>query len=187
MANDHEASSSSSASKYHQPRWCLPGLSHSQKRRLQRLWRQEQQEQEAKKLRDEQFNKYRPMVPQGKEWRAKPAGQSAGPIEPPLLTGLTSIANRSDRLEQSVRPVEPSVQQKAESAMPVLVPYNEETPLAPLVQDDEELVDYEATPRMRQYGTQRGFSARRAENRRMVIYLMKFRFGKSVCKGISKL
>ena len=29
LANDHEASSSSSASKYHQPRWCPPGLSHS--------------------------------------------------------------------------------------------------------------------------------------------------------------
>ena len=42
LANDHEASSSSSANKYHQPRWCLSGLSHSQKRRLQRLRRQEQ-------------------------------------------------------------------------------------------------------------------------------------------------
>ena len=37
LAKDHEASSSGSASKYHQPRWCPPGLSHSQKRRLQRL------------------------------------------------------------------------------------------------------------------------------------------------------
>ena len=73
LANDHEASSSGSASKYHQPRWCPPGLSHSQKRRLQRLRRQEQKEQEAEKLREEHFNKYRPMVPQGKEWRAKPA------------------------------------------------------------------------------------------------------------------
>ena len=59
LANDHEASSSSSARKYHQPRWCPPGLSHLQKRRLQRLRRQEQKEQEAKKLRDEHFNKYR--------------------------------------------------------------------------------------------------------------------------------
>ena len=42
LANDHEASSSSSVNKYHQPRWCPPGLSHSQKRRLQRLRRQEQ-------------------------------------------------------------------------------------------------------------------------------------------------
>src|SRR6185437_14426143 len=55
LANDHEASSSSSTSKYHQPRWCPPGLSHSQKRRLQRLRRQEQKEQEAEKVRDENF------------------------------------------------------------------------------------------------------------------------------------
>ena len=34
LANDQEASSSSSASKYHQPRWCPPSLSHPQKRRL---------------------------------------------------------------------------------------------------------------------------------------------------------
>jgi len=80
-------------------------------------------------------------------WLVKSANQPAGPVEPPLPTGLTSIANRSDRLEQLVRPVEPSVQQKAESATPVLVPCDEETPLAPLAQDDEELVDYEATPR----------------------------------------
>jgi len=44
--------------------------------------------------------------------------------------------------------------------MPVSVPCDEETPLAPLVQDDEELVDYEATPRTRQHGAQQGFSAR---------------------------
>ena len=76
LANDHEASSSNpndqDKEKYFQPRWCLPGLSHSQKRRLQCLRRQEQKEQEAEKLREEHFNKYRPMVPQGKEWRAKP-------------------------------------------------------------------------------------------------------------------
>ena len=34
LANDHEASSSGSASKYHQPRWCPPSLCHSQKWRL---------------------------------------------------------------------------------------------------------------------------------------------------------
>ena len=32
LANDHEASSGGSANKYHQPKWCPPGLSHSQKR-----------------------------------------------------------------------------------------------------------------------------------------------------------
>ena len=85
LANDHEASSSGSASKYHQLRWCPLGLSHSQKRRLQRLRCQEQKEKEVEKLRDEHFNKYRPMVPQGKEWRAKPTAQSIGPVEPPKV------------------------------------------------------------------------------------------------------
>jgi len=46
--------------------------------------------------------------------------------------------------------------------------------LAPSVQDDEELVDHEATPRMQQRGAPRDFSARGAGNRQLVIYLMKF-------------
>ena len=43
LANDHEASSSNlkdqDKEKYFQPRWCPPGLTHTQKRRLQRLRR----------------------------------------------------------------------------------------------------------------------------------------------------
>ena len=57
LANDHEASSSNlkdqDKEKYFQPRWCPPGLTHTQKRRLQRPHRQEQKEKEAEKLRDE--------------------------------------------------------------------------------------------------------------------------------------
>ena len=45
LANDHEASSSNlknhDKEKYFQPRWCPPGLTHTQKRRLQRLRHQE--------------------------------------------------------------------------------------------------------------------------------------------------
>ena len=45
LANDHEASSSNlkgqDKEKYFQPRWCPPGLTHTQKKRLQRLRRQE--------------------------------------------------------------------------------------------------------------------------------------------------
>jgi hypothetical protein len=45
LANDHEANSSNlkdqDKEKYFQPRWCPPGLTHTQKRRLQRLRRQE--------------------------------------------------------------------------------------------------------------------------------------------------
>ena len=37
MDNDHEDSSSNSISKYFQPRWCPPGLTRTQRRKLQRL------------------------------------------------------------------------------------------------------------------------------------------------------
>ena len=73
MANDHEASSSSSTSKYFQPRWCPLGLTCTQKRKLQHLHFQEKKEQESVRLRDEQFNQHRPLVPQGKVWRVKAA------------------------------------------------------------------------------------------------------------------
>ena len=116
-------------------------------------------------MRDEHFNKYRPMVPQGKVWQVKSADQPAGPVGPPLPTSLTGTANRSDSSDQPVRPVQPVVEQKAELEMPVSVPCNEEIQLAPSVQYDEELLDHEATPRMQQLGAQRDFSARGAENR----------------------
>ena len=45
MANDHDAGSSKSAAdKYHQPRWCPSGLTHTQKRKLQRLRNKEKKE-----------------------------------------------------------------------------------------------------------------------------------------------
>jgi hypothetical protein len=49
MANDQEAgsSSSSAADKYHQHRWCPPGLTHTQKRKLQCLRNKEKKEQET--------------------------------------------------------------------------------------------------------------------------------------------
>jgi len=56
LANDHEASSSDpkdqDKEKYFQPRWCPPGLTHTQKRRLHHLRRQEKKEKEAEKLRE---------------------------------------------------------------------------------------------------------------------------------------
>ena len=62
MTDNHEASSSST-DQYSQPRWCPPGLTDTQKRKLQRLRRQEQKEQEAERLRNEQLNKYKPIFP----------------------------------------------------------------------------------------------------------------------------
>jgi hypothetical protein len=88
-ANDHEASGSSSNSKYFLPRWCPAGLTHTQRRKLQRLRFQEKREKELEKQRDEAFNQYRPMVPQGEEWRVKTSSEPA-PVRP---------------VEESVRPV----------------------------------------------------------------------------------
>ena len=111
MANDHEASSSSSKSKYFQPRWCPPGLTRTQRRKLQCL-RAQEKEQEFKRLRDKQFNHNKPMVPQGKVWRVKAVDQPARPVESPQATGLTGTSDRSDRPEQPVRPVEVAAKQK---------------------------------------------------------------------------
>ena len=44
MANHQEASSSRTADKYHQPRWCPLGLMHTQKRKLQCLRNKEKKE-----------------------------------------------------------------------------------------------------------------------------------------------
>jgi len=56
-ANNHEASDSKVADKDHLPHWCPEGLTHTQKRKLQRLRNKKRREQEAEKARDEYFNK----------------------------------------------------------------------------------------------------------------------------------
>jgi len=144
MANDHEAGSSKSAAdKYHQPRWCPSGLTHTQKRKLQRLRNKEKKEQEEEKKRDEDFNRYRPMFPQSKVWKAKTANQPARPVGPLQPTGQT---DRSDRSDQPVRLVEPSAEPAAESAPSVSVSSVDEAPSVPPTAEDEEFVDYEASP-----------------------------------------
>ena len=135
MANDHEASSSKGAAdKYHQPRWCPSGLTHTQKRKLQRLRNKEKKEQEKEKMRDEEFSRYRPMFPQGKVWKAKTANQPDRPVEPPQPTGQTG---RSDRSDQPVRPVEPSAEATTESVPPVSVPSVDEASVVPSIAEDE--------------------------------------------------
>jgi hypothetical protein len=126
LANDHEASSCNlmdqDKEKYFQPRWYPQGLTHTQKRRLQRLRRQEQKKKEAEKMRDEQFDKYRPRIPQGKAWQVKAADQPTGPVGPLQPTGLTGVPDRSDRSEQPDRPANPKLEQKAEESIPTLAP-----------------------------------------------------------------
>ena len=71
-ANDHEASSSRGPPppkekklvdpKYTQPVWCPPGLTKTQKRKLQRLRNQDRAEKEAERLRDERFEITHPRI-----------------------------------------------------------------------------------------------------------------------------
>jgi hypothetical protein len=62
-------------SKYLQPRWCPPGLTRTQKRKLQQLWLAEMREKVQEKRRDELFNEIKPMTLPKQEWRRKEAPQ----------------------------------------------------------------------------------------------------------------
>jgi hypothetical protein len=53
------------------PRWCPPGLSRTQKRRVQRLRTMEMTEKMEEEERDRRFNEDRPMVIPKKTWREK--------------------------------------------------------------------------------------------------------------------
>ena len=71
------------------------------------------------------------------------ADQPIGPVGPPPPTGQTGEPDRSD---QPVRPVESSAEPAAESAAPVSVSSVDEAPAVPPVPEEEELLDYEASP-----------------------------------------
>jgi hypothetical protein len=58
----------------------------------------EKREKELEKKRDEDFNSYRPMVPQGKEWRVKAATQ-LGAVTPPEAVRPGDQAVRPGSLE----------------------------------------------------------------------------------------
>jgi hypothetical protein len=62
-------------SKNLQPRWCPPGLTRTQKRKLQRLRLAEMREKERKKWRDELFNEIKLVDMPKHEWKQKEAPQ----------------------------------------------------------------------------------------------------------------
>jgi hypothetical protein len=71
---DNGSSNRSLSSEYMQPRWCPPDLSHTQKKRLQRLRNQESKEKELKPLKEAIKKKEvsaRPLPSIKKEWRPK--------------------------------------------------------------------------------------------------------------------
>jgi hypothetical protein len=142
-SNDHEASGSSSNSKYFLPRWCPPELTRTQRRKLQRLRFQEKREIELEKQRDEAFNQYSHMVPQGKEWRVKTSSEPA-PVRP---------VEELVRLVTPVRPVDidgqtddPETPPDFSSLVPMVC--DDKSASDPAPEDDEELVDYSSLPKL---------------------------------------
>jgi hypothetical protein len=61
------------------PRWCPPGLTNSQRRRIQQLRAQKLREDVAEKKRDEYFNTIGPMFPMKQEWRVKEKADTPAP------------------------------------------------------------------------------------------------------------
>jgi len=113
-------------------------LTHTQKRKLQRLHNKEKREQEAEKARDEYFNKYRPMIPQGKVRQAKVTDHpTIRQIEPTPVTGQTGTPDRSDHPDPPIRLVEPSAESTAESVVPISISRVDEVEPAPPVKEDE--------------------------------------------------
>src|ERR1041385_1542301 len=130
MTNDHEASTSEVEPrdpKYTQPKWCPPGISKSQKRRLQRMRSHEKVEQEAEKLRDEWFNEDRPMVPAAKVWRPKQIDNTVA-----LPTPVVPREDDANAIVSSTPSItSPSLENTSESVD---------------MHEEEELLDYEPTP-----------------------------------------
>jgi hypothetical protein len=136
-ANDHEASGSGSNSKYFLLRWCPLGLTHTQRRKLQCLRFQEKREKEIEKQRDETFNQYKPMVPQGKEWIVK-TGSQPSPVRPVVVVG------QSDDPETSF----------GFSSL-VLMVCDNKSASGPTLENDENLVHYSSSHRAHEFGHQR--------------------------------
>jgi hypothetical protein len=141
IANDHEASGSKSHPKCFLPRWCPPGLTHTQRQKLQQLRLREKREKELEKKRDEDFNSYRPMVPQGKEWRVKTTLQTKA-VKP--LVGVVQPPGAVRPGDQAVRPGFPETPPSFASLVPMVCDDNILSVHTP--EDDEELVDYSSSP-----------------------------------------
>jgi hypothetical protein len=141
VANDHEAGGSKSRPECFLPRWCPPGLTHTQRWKLQRLRLREKREKELEKKRDEDFNSYTPMVPQGKEWRVKAVAQ-LGAVTPP--EGAVQPPGAVQPGEQAVRPGSPKTPPGFASSIPMVC--DDKVSSVHTLEDDEQLVDYSSFP-----------------------------------------
>ena len=78
--------------------------------------------------------------------RVKAVDQPTGPVGPLPLTDQTGVPDWSDRSEQPVRPVDLQLEQKVEEVVSTSATGASEVPPASPAVEDEELVDYEASP-----------------------------------------
>jgi hypothetical protein len=165
-ANDHEASSSKTDPKYHWPRWCPGGLTHTEKRKLQRM-RSQEKEQESELQRDEFFNKLRSMVSR-QQWKGKTVSEALKDtrVEAVEEWGVADTAvsgenevNRSNRLATPVGPVDegygpdrsgwlvtpvrPVNEASAQIEEEVLAPSQSCSMISSPTDNEEEMLDYE--------------------------------------------
>jgi hypothetical protein len=140
ISNDHEASGSKSRPECFLPRLCPPGLTHTQRRKLERLRLREKGEKELDKERDEDFNSYRPMVPQGKEWRVKTATQIEA-VKPP--EGAVQPPGAVRPGDQAVRPGSPEMPPGFASSIPMACDNKGSSVHTP--EDDKQHVNYNSS------------------------------------------
>jgi hypothetical protein len=94
----------------------------------------EKKEKELEEQRDKIFNSYRPMVPQGKEWRAKTTPQ-AETVKPPEAVKPVG---------QAVRPGSPEMPLSFASSVPMAC--DDKLSSVPTPEDGEQLIDYNSSP-----------------------------------------
>jgi hypothetical protein len=61
------------------PHWCHPGLTPSQRRRIQWMRAQKMREEATEKERDEHFHDIQPVIPTNQEWRVKEKANTPAP------------------------------------------------------------------------------------------------------------
>jgi hypothetical protein len=135
--------------KYSMPRWCPSGLTWSQKRKLQRLRANENQEKEVEKI----FNDTHPQYPPPqKRWRPKAVEEkpSATKIEN-KTTLVQHPAGMADSLANRAGPSARGVDRPTPESRP-FTPHQDASDDVPtsMEEDDllgEDLVDYEASPK----------------------------------------
>jgi hypothetical protein len=115
--------------------------SHSKEEELPRLRLREKKEKELEEQRDKIFNSYRPMVPQGKEWRAKTTPQAEA-VKPPEETVKPPEA--VNPVGQAVRPGSPETLLRFTSSVPMA--FDDKLSSVTTPEDDEQLIDYSPSP-----------------------------------------